>query len=163
MKLALDSWHRKLYNMTYDIRVPRSLCGYFWVIVLAVVLFIPLTVLSIPNRLLGFFREKDEDNDVQGDEVLLASSTAIFGLIVYAGLAEIVCMIWLLFDASLPPIIVFGGFGWLIVLSIIIIWLKTKWANRYRKPRPMKEKKPSLIGSYLKAKKEKICPIIEWE
>src|ERR1700721_1251272 len=48
MELSSTSWHSKLYMFTYNSSLPISLCPYFWKLVLAIVLFIPLTVFYIP-------------------------------------------------------------------------------------------------------------------
>lgn len=69
-----------------------------------------------------------------------------------------------------------------IVVAAAFFWSAEKWQKRQRRlkreaglnewaPWPAKEKpyreskprKPSLIMAWLKAKKDKVCPIIDWE
>lgn len=44
MELSINSWHSKLYNIFYTKGLPQSLCPYFWKLVLAIFLFIPVTL-----------------------------------------------------------------------------------------------------------------------
>ena len=46
-----------------------------------------------------------------------------------------------------------GGLSWTVIFSVLYVL----YSNR------VKHKQPSLIFSYIKAKKDKVCPIIEFE
>lgn len=74
------------------------------------------------------------------------------------------CRYWgevVMFLASTPMIAIFLAVFCLFVLPIIALgdWLD-KWANRRKGLSPREPR--TLLGKWLKAKKEKICPMLTW-
>ena len=58
------------------------------------------------------------------------------------------------------------GFGFLFLLASLSIggvWFGEEWLPAYkRRKRNQPQKEPGLFKSYLKAKKDKVCPLIEY-
>lgn len=160
MKIDKNSWHFKLLdyfdcNITYKLSrgYNVTLCQYFWNVVGALIrgfalgfafLFIGLfscaaiwAVILMPINYLFisyFGVEVFEDNG-------------------YFGLGMLV-VFWMV----IPTIVGCGDYvdG---RMKLFPKWMKLSSVNT----KPRAEKKPSLIVEYLKAKKSKICPLIELE
>lgn len=150
-----NSWHYKIYaafNSTWN--RPKTLCAYFWKT------FIPVLAVSI----IGF--------------AILAAAMIIGHEILIKFF--IFSSLWTLVPASI-------GIGILIISVMVLIavgavigpsWLLDKYNDRkYYKEieliaqnqeriknglEPI-ERKKSLIGEYLKARKEKVCPTLEYK
>lgn len=150
-----NSWHFKIYaafNSTWN--RPKTLCAYFWKT------FIPVLAVSI----IGF--------------AILAAATIIGQEILTKFF--VFSSLWTLVPASI-------GIGILTISVMVLIavgavigpsWLLDKYNDRkYYKEieliaqnqeriknglEPI-ERKKSLIGEYLKARKEKVCPTLEYK
>ena len=154
MKLSKKSWHYKL-NMWYTEGVPRSLCPYFWRTVWYIVT-LPITiVLFIPWGIVLLITG-DRENIVEEYPRALAMDIL---------LGAAFCMIaifWHLNPKEGDPWVVVWVLGltsWLLLVIILIVYIGSLFEKRVQK----KEKKPNILGEYLKARKNKYCPIIEWE
>lgn len=173
MKLHANSLTAQLYRWFYATStMPESLCPYFWKMILAWVFLIPYTILSLPVILMD---RKDPEKRSTGER-------AGIGFIIWFILFIVVCMLsWVgLFFVDPPKdslymnIIVTGFIGWAFSIGIgvaqLIKFLKHKWETRhirydeegYRIWEPVKEKEPSIIKEFVKAKYNKYCPKIEW-
>lgn len=150
-----NSWHFKIYaafNSTWN--RPKTLCAYFWKT------FLPVLAVSI----IGF--------------AILAAATIIGQEILIKFF--VFSSLWTLVPASI-------GIGILTISVMVLIavgavigpsWLLDKYNDRkYYKEieliaqnqeriknglEPI-ERKKSLIGEYLKARKEKVCPTLEYK
>ncbi|AIA80050.1 membrane protein [Escherichia phage vB_EcoM_JS09] len=150
-----NSWHFKIYamfNSTWN--RPKTLCAYFWKT------FIPVLAVSI----VGFATLAGAA--IIGQEIL----TKFF---VFSSL-------WTLVPASIGIGILTISVMVLIAVGLVIgpSWLLDKYNDRkYYKEieliaqnqeriknglEPI-ERKKSLIGEYLKARKEKVCPTLEYK
>lgn len=157
MRLSPNSWHHKLHVWAYGGVAVRSLCPYFWLTVLAVV-FSPFILAakhwpSVPEELL---------DRIMWTCLFIAVGATIVGsmalMILAAGSVVLGVVYWLLIV----------GFGGGLIYGMIKVG---DWRNTHPKPVKIKEPKPlkirkprepSLLAEYLKAKKNKVCPIIEW-
>jgi hypothetical protein len=174
MQLNINSRTAKLYRWFYaNSKMPQSLCPYFWKLVLMWFFILPYTILSLPIILMD---RKDPENRTTGER-------AGMGFIVWFILGMLICMIsWIgifffepVKDSAWLHMLVAGGIGW--VFSIVIggiqlfKWSKEKWENRnvkydkdgYRIWEPIKQKEPSIITEFVKAKYNKYCPKIDWK
>lgn len=161
MRFSKDSWHFRInstlygetftttYNWRTEKRVPRrfNLCTYFWITVLSIVIYLPFKL----------FMRIVKDSALS---LILAVWFVIFSL-------------WGFYDLSIlniPLAIFFFAFVWVIlavgkIAPRVIIWYDNRgywiWENAptITLPRP---RSPSLLKEYLKAKKQKVCPIIEF-
>lgn len=136
MKISTQSWHYRLINLL-DWSPPASLCAYFWVVVAALLL--------VPMYAIG---------------ALLA---AVF----------LSAPLWWTFADGAGPIAFIGAVADVALLTVLLFHLVTerRWRERHarivsgeidpytRKP----ERKPSLLREWLRAKHEKVCPMLEFE
>lgn len=150
MKLSKNSWHYKL-NMLYDDWVPSNLCPYFWKTVYRTILLPLNLVLAIPMFILEWIY--GDRFDGKSDWIWIK---AILGFMIFLVLLCGISAIAMLFIQR-EAVVAVGVTGWIIIFGIGFSWLWGKYQDS-RENNP-----PSLIGSYFKAKKEKVCPKIEWE
>lgn len=165
LEFSTNSWHGKLYkfaygygNYSYPRQFPSNLCPYFWKIVLAILLMPILLITELP--LLVF---PESRRDVKYDGAL--GSNIVFGIASWLGISLIFCAITAIFiwhpvkDSLWQMVVIMGrGVLTLVVFGLTVLWI-TEWHTR-RKRRP---KNPSLLSSYIQAKKDKLCPKINWK
>lgn len=167
MKLNLKSFHVWLYKITYttnnyDKRLPTNLCPYFWKLVFAFIVFIPNIILQIPIHIFDLFSYNKFDNRI--------GEYRIFGLITYVGIGFVLGYIYtiiqwfkMMFNAySYDYRLAIVGYIVTSILAIIfiVIGILEYYEN---KEYVYKEKKPSIIKEFIKAKYNKYCPKIDWE
>jgi hypothetical protein len=174
MNLSINSKTAKLYRWFYATNaMPQSLCPYFWKLVLMWVFILPYTIISLPSILM----------DLRMTESRSTVERSGIGLIIWFILGMLICMLsWfglffaepgknsLWFHALAAGFI---GWGAAFVFGCIALfkWSKEMWENRHVKYddngrriwEPVKEKEPSIIVEFLKAKYNKYCPKIDWK
>lgn len=146
MKVNMNSWHFRLVEGFLDGDASRSLCVYFWQVAFRVIF-------------------------------LVVVGAALWGAFGFVALAASVVNGWI--DPNLTPLWIKGcvaAFGAFVVLAlfalcIVVITLVmfgisksilvvgdlfSRWGDS------KEEQEPGVFVSYVKAKKEKICPIIEF-
>lgn len=126
MDVRTDSWHYRLFKMTYNRGLPPSklnLCRYFWKVVWGGTIFALLVSLG---------------GMVLGGVVSLVYLYPIKALMVLG--------------------VVVGGAG----LIVFLFWVGEKFDQWYYSLDRL-QKEPGLIRSYLKAKKDKVCPLITFQ
>ena len=167
MKLNKKSWHCKLYKWAYsraDNRLPKNLCNYFWSVMFAVIT-LPITVVSV------FIDNISDYFERLGVSVLLYICSIAVWFIGFI-LLRLTCdptfsskhtvfenysHNWIAY-AALP---VGAALTWLVMYAISLLF---KWTdNLHWNDRGKVEKQPNIMVEYLKAKKEKACPFIDWE
>lgn len=133
MIIKKTSWHYKLIKF-FDFRPSNSLCPYVRQLVLACLLVLFNIAVGIAISIVFV---------LQPIHVLLA----------LAGLMVIT-----------PNALAIGLIGWAVWVLIGIFvgghWLR-KWNRERNKSKP--ETEPNIVMAYIKAKKEKICPTIDFE
>jgi len=123
-----------------------SLCKYFWSVIYGILLVAPTTVIV------------KIDGDASYDATLGISTIfyveAIFGVVL-----SVSQMNWWWFPVPwiTTCIVVGAAIGSFMLKSKIDTWEASKPVK------PYKPKEPSLFVETLKAKKSKVCPIIQWE
>ena len=141
MKISTQSWHYKMVNKIFNYP-SKSLCIYFWqipysAIVCAVCGIVMLTVIvGMVGTVLVLLAQPVALNIWHvpvEDTLALGLLSTVVWGAVFKGLNEH-----------------FSAASW----NKVLFKVKTK---------PRKEKKPSLLLAYLKAKKDKVCPLIEFE
>jgi hypothetical protein len=159
MKLSKSSWHYKLNNW-YTYGVPRNLCGYFWRTVWYTIT-VPITlILFIPYWLLCSVDVVDTDKEKITE---VYPQALIIDMIVFV----MFCMIRMWFNLSMEAkgfsaiALIFGILGWVIAFGILISSMVSSYQKKHKTKQ--KEKRPNILIEYIKAKKNKYCPIIEWE
>lgn len=137
MNVSTSSWHYRLIGgLGWTHR--KSLCLYFWQVIFAMLVAISLAVL-IPVSLL----------------VVAVFVPACVGKLIYS-----------FFDIATPTselvrITYFTLTGYGVFLVMLVVALFELWLRQKNKSVP---KKPDgLLVSYIKTKKQKICPVINFE
>ena len=145
MKVNKNSWHYKtITEETLGVGgcsqyfVSHSLCTYFWQVIASILLKGTLLLVILPAGLSLF---------------VTLPLISLVGWLVTGSLVEGDLGLIILFAEVLAVLI------WLIVIGVDI--LRNKF-NDYRYVKESVDKGPSLVGQYIKAKKDKICPIIEF-
>jgi hypothetical protein len=137
--------------------LPPNLCPYFWKLVLAIVT-LPITVFSFP------FTNNRSFGDRFGNFfaiVFCELFTAAVGLLVSSLFG------WV--DPNGPVNLKNLGIANVVGLSVFAIVAVVGYighlisSKKENSKSIVKEKKPSIIIEYIKAKKNKHCPMIEWE
>lgn len=147
MKISTKSWHYRLCRKVFS-NPSNSLCIYFWQIPTAAVVYAVATVFTF----------------------------SLVGLVVAMYIAFL----------SMPILLNFMGIDWVGTLLLgcvsMVIWLatlkevydhyyrcswdKVLWESTQKEKRLKEDytkKPPNLVFEYLKAKKDKICPTIEFD
>lgn len=142
-------WHYKLINDYSPFWPVKSLCGYVWQVVgcsATVIVGVPFTLSAIVmTPLLIIF-----------DETVRAWIDSL----------PFIVEIWLLAAA------VFGGMAWIVGLSMLLIFTLAATGEFVVVPAIQKlshvyyknsDREPGLFRQWLKAKHDKLCPIIKFE
>ena len=175
MELSKDTWHYRNFEVwksrsrsrrhrdlrigdraydyteqTWNVKPPRQpdLCTYTRIV-----------VLYAPFHRLGRFHDKHEWFQNLCTFIFLYLIALIMGFAILT-VDEVNLPVW---SAFVFPFIFYPAVGG-IVLSVV--WCKQKlddWAERTPVDKPQKKKQPNVVLEYVKAKKRKICPIIEFE
>lgn len=145
-----DSWHRKLHDRIYCSSPPRSLCPYWWRLVLGVVLA-PLWLL--PSLTLGkSFGHSARESDLA--KLILFSVlgvSAILATIALLGMTYLLATDW---STWAPKIAIIRG----PTVLMVVAW--RFWGKMFPQP---EASEPGLFSSYAKATKDRVCPLlIEW-
>lgn len=169
MVLSKNSWHWKLYKLTYTHerwdRMPTNLCPYFWKIVLAMLLFPFNFLITGPLKLLSLSGVGDEDIATDSYFRLFWPSIGFNFLLclVYAMIA----MFWYIpISMEAKPTITFviGVCCWFLsIISSIAFGIKYLVNLAAKRHRPYKPDKPNIIVEFIKAKYNKSCPMVVWE
>lgn len=143
MNISKKSGHYKLLSYVLsDWNISKSLCGYFWQVVLMVMAFvlIPSCVLVIPVVIILDMFAYDQS----------IFTTALMGL----GMIFWMLAIFVIIGAT-------GDF----LFTTGFPWVKDKWREVF----PVDEyitnpaKEPSLVYEFIKAKHEKVCPLLNFQ
>jgi len=160
MKLYKNSFSAKLYQYFYSVndwQMPKSLCPYFWKLVIAYLLFIPLEILAMPFNICVVIynvikQEKafkgmfDCDIPPIGKVLIVALFCSLLTGLFYA----FIPLINLFHPVSKEVLI--GGyvtdfFALIIGIVAFFVWYKDN---------------DNLMKDYISAKIKGICPRIEW-
>lgn len=145
MKVNMNSWHFRLVEGFLDGDASRSLCVYFWQVAFRVIFLV----------------------------VLGAALWSVFGLVAIAaatgnGWISVTSPLWIKgCVAAFGAFVVLAMFALCIVVITLVMFgisksilvvgdLFSRWGDS------KEEQEPGVFVSYVKAKKEKICPIIEF-
>ena len=174
MKLNRNSWHAKLngfiYGWSYVYNVD-CLCPYFWGTILAGFL-LPFWLLghgivkiadAMPETNIHFPTMSQNTKDKVGKGLgygficfmLTAITIYILDSIVEFGLIHV--LYWFGVIAGIA-----GGIIGLIVLSVFLKVRYDDWRYEHPKKSKPKKKNPNLLVEFIKAKKDKHCPLVEW-
>lgn len=149
--ISRDSWHYRLHSMLWKSE-PSNLCSYFWRYLWMLILYASMGLVSCAAYFLVAFA---------------------FGVLVFVfllgyseeQLAEL--SVWtssLAGTAVIAALIVMGTFIWVTCKAFIGPWLGRRTQRRAARPRAIRTpKEPSLVSEWLKARKNRYCPLITVE
>ena len=134
MNIKTSSWHYRFVNYMFT-NVPHSLCPYFWKVVWGLMI-------------------------VTGISLLFLAASFSTGMIILEFFAV---NIGLVATIAAP----FVGIFAIVITIVVMVFIAISWESMKTKLRNKKwskshENKPSLVGSYIKARKEKICPTLNF-
>lgn len=173
MKASKNSLHSKLYQFFYNKKVlPNNLCPYFWKLVIATILILPLFIIQLPSRIENLIKKEYRHQwDHAGWGILLYLLLCSYLVFSYATFEWIKAMLHCYSYNSNAAMA--GCILNLIVVTILLCiagWQTGKRMGkrsaeieREQSEKPPVEKKPSIIIEFIKAKYHKYCPTIEWE
>jgi hypothetical protein len=169
MKLNKNSINAKLYRWFYQKdQMPKSLCPYFWKLVIAWVFALPLAIVTLPAIIMGINGSMNFRHDGAKEDQFtrIFASLVMYGMIFVAfSMLFSISLFWhsfpnksFLHDAQISGIICWG--------VVIIVGLSYAIEHFYKKIK-QKDKgvdvNPSLIKELIKAKYNKYCPKIDWK
>ena len=157
MNLDKNSNLARLYRWFYCTDdMPGNLCAYFWRLVIMIILVVPSFIVSLPYVIVSYFKEEaDNENNI------------LVGIFIYIGL-------YLLFALGVSVSFIFINYekdsfmyitsfiGIAVVVSTILA-LSLSYRDKYLRRRKTKKKDPNLIKEFIRAKKNKYCPRIDWD
>ena len=189
MEIKKNSWSTWLIKLNFGIQnnraymteyyhgeMPKTLCSYFWALVCAI-LIIPF---NIPGLIIGLTKRDIKDPaDSYFGAIFWFSFQVLSGVIGMFIFRHPTINITFT-DSLLIKGLIAMACGALIIGTILgLIYLTAYtydnlWVKRMRKEEELrlnnpdeywakKEKKPNILMSFIKAKKEKVCPIIEYK
>lgn len=164
MKLYLNSPTARLYRWYYvKEEMPQSLCPYFWKLLLMWVFFIPCVIFSLPRMLFE-----------KSSPVARFYERWLCGLFIWAILISIlsslfsISVFWYIYpkDTALYNVQICGMIFLIVYVILFVIFLVGKIKDSTKHKRnikfKIKEKRPSIVKEFIKAKYNKYCPRIEW-
>lgn len=144
MKIRKASWHYKAIAWC-DWYPSTNLCTYFWQVVAACIMIVGV---CIGIGLIGCF------------VLLVIGSFISLPVMCYLDYADIVPIGSVIEQYSfVKPIVELGVVSWVISMSVLC-YLSVRRISRYVSNSPESD---GLLASYAKAKKDKVCPMIEFE
>jgi hypothetical protein len=158
MNLNQNSISAKLYRWFYEKNqheISTNLCPYFWQLVIMWICIIPMALLSLPANIFYFF-SKDSKWGAKENNWL-------FGIVLWFALYLLQCIviaIGALFFTYQKDSYLYVNMiiGILATSTVIMIYLAYLFDKRDKN----KEKQPSIIKEFIKAKYNKLCPRITW-
>lgn len=167
MELNKNSFTAKLVEYSYPNKdLGNNLCTYFWQTFFAY-LFLPL--ICIFYIFDSYFFRFDFKKVLINKESKPFLVKICFSSLLIILLIGFICFSYLIGFGSINSnyiiINIFVGLGFMILIcSIIILFTYSLYKIIFFfKKKKRKEKKKNIIIEYIKAKKQKICPIIEWK
>lgn len=163
MKLNPKSWYVWLYRSSYNLgtrELPNNLCPFFWKLVASIIM-LPLSWIG------HLFNIGDINCNAIDSGSGVSAFIVISGLVIAAQdnikhfTFNLVFKYYALGILALVLIAIALGIvaGVMWVIGAIYEYIRDKWQNR---PYTYKEKQPSIITTFIKAKYNKYCPKIEW-
>lgn len=149
MELKLNSLSARLYRYFYETnKMPNSLCTYFWKLVIAYLLIIPLEIIGLPCTIYGiyikFFGKDQTPTQDYSYPNTKAGASSIFFIVLFVMLVPII-QFFIPIRKSL--VIETLSFDIIIIFTIVCYCLKNS---------------NFLVKDFIKAKVKKVCPKINW-
>lgn len=173
MELSKKSWLNKYLHwilfctdrVTYNSwkGMPKSLCSYFWISLIILLLSPILIPLRVFSNISGVFREGSVFTNYMSCVLGILASLMLLG----AGGGTAIE----LFNVDTETLTTLGFIGYSILGSICLMLMVgiilgcvvgAFYIGDVIKDKK-RNKKPNIVGEFVKAKKDKVCPIIEYK
>lgn len=156
MKIKKSTNHYKVLTTVFT-DVPHNLCEYFQKTVLAYILFIPLQIICFPS----IFIDDLKKQHLWSERIPVSIVLYLFAFLIFS-ILSLFQILWNGFH--LNDINRFGLF----LLGIITVftsfyYIRAFFLKRIEKRKEQEQKKQNIVIQYIKAKKQKICPLLEFE
>ena len=173
MNLNYNSISAQLYRWFYaKYEMPKTLCPYFWKLVIMWLLIIPYTVLALPYVI---FHGTKSEGDSFFEKPIIGIFLYLSLFLVLAALFSI-SVFWIIFpkESYLFDIQFIGLFIWMVAITLggfqFFSWLKNKYTKSkikydeywYRIWDSPKEKESNIFVEWVKSVYHNYCPKIEW-
>ena len=145
MKLKTSSLSAKLYRHFYETeKMPKSLCPYFWKLVVAYMLVLPLEIIGLPYTIVMFLFKLNKNVCPFFKAVLTP-----LGILLLYTLYILLSPITQFFLPIKTDIIIMAViFDVMIIIAVVYNLIKDG---------------DFLVKDFIKAKLNKVCPRIDWE
>lgn len=168
MKISTDSWHYKMICTMWEFDrwnpPPKSLCPYFWTVVGSTLVF-PLWRLVMAAKDIHF--------DMPKPSWSLPSMSHSRRVTIARTAGVVLCVGFGIYDIYIGSYILAGVmFGFAVYNALPSGFLgelikshrkeKAFKPRKYKEPKIKKPKEPNLFWEYIKARKQKVCPLIEY-
>lgn len=147
MKINKNSFSSKIYKYVYNVEdweLPNNLCSYFWKLIGAF-LIIPLFLIS--HLIIAVIKRRIKREDLPLGILLLYSLLSLFGMVM-VHFTEPTNLFYIFIE-------IFGITGYIILTMSIIGYVIYRLDKKYKGGN-------NIVSEYIKAKKNKMCPRIEW-
>ena len=165
MKANKNSLHSKLYKFTYNSELPINLCPYFWKLVFAFIVFIPNFILQLPPII---FKDTEDCKDKRDSGIIIYILLGLLYLILFFNY-HLIKAIFGCYSYTQECVNLAIGINTFIFVIVSIIMIDkyqyeilSLFINQ-NKDDSKEEKTPNIIIEFIKAKKNKYCPKIDWE
>jgi len=144
MKLKTSSLSAKLYRYFYETeKMPKSLCPYFWKLVVAYLLILPLEIIGLPYTIVMFLFKLNKNVCPFFKAVLTP-----LGILLLVALFFLLSPITQFFLPIKADNVIAGGILDVIIIIAVVCSLIDG---------------DFLVKDFVKAKVNKVCPRIDWE
>jgi hypothetical protein len=142
--------------------MPKSLCPYFWQLLIMYVFIIPYVLFALPYHLLTKWENESFASGIFGSIVVYLG---LFGVFIMGSFVTFL-LIGLPEKGFWSNVFASGFVLWFVTIAISIYHLiKFLWSKIKDKSETttFTEKKPSIIVEFVKAKYNRYCPKITWK
>ncbi|MES2287598.1 MAG: hypothetical protein V4547_18025 [Bacteroidota bacterium] len=176
MKIKKDSWMVWMIDQAFEVK-PKSLCTFFWALIGSIVLA-PLAYPVVIYNLIVKFILKNRISTMHyglGCIITLASVGFCGKYYQHYYLNQEYTLMDVLKHSPIWMLVIIGGVSAFIGMIFGIIYLAGILEDKAELKRekrnndmldkfsePVAQKKPNVIIEFIKAKKQKVCPIIEY-
>lgn len=159
MIIKKSKWHYK-FIMFATGESPKTLCAYVQTLALTLLFIIPALIVTVIGKqfikFINLFLKTE--NKIEGEGTPIYSIGLMPYTVLTFFLITVFCGIFMFYTENVY-VDTLGLIFWTLVIFCSAIFGITKLSKLKKSQR----RKKGLIGSYLKAKKDKICPIIKYE
>ena len=163
LTIKQNSWHYKLHRFFYT-KDSSNLCNYFWSNLLGICALILAPVLALLILIVKIFTNKSNDITPPIFLYFLFAVISFIGGLGVLGSATLSLLI--LAKGMLLGSLIFLGAILLLIILFLIVHVVDENKHKFKIfkfKEDKKDKKPNLIWEFIKATKNKYCPLITYK